>query len=126
VDADGNAFGGQSGVTVSPDGVIRAQFDNGESKAPYRIPVAVVVNPSGLQAHSGNTYTETDASGKATLLTAGNGSAGTVEGGALEQSNVDLGTEFTRVIQAQAAYNFAVKVLRTADEMSDELVDISS
>jgi flagellar hook protein FlgE len=60
------------------------------------------------------------------LRTGGVGGAGTVQQTALEQSNVDLGTEFVRVIQAQAAYSFGIKVLRAGDELAEELLDIKS
>ncbi len=126
VDADGAAFGSVTGVTVSRDGIVTARFDNGQTQPVYRVPVAVFTNSNGLSPVQGNAYTATDASGRPLIVVPGSGGAGTVEAGAIEQSNVDLGTEFVRVIQAQIAYGFAVKVLRAADEMAEELVDITS
>lgn len=126
IDADGAAFGSVSGVTVSRDGVVTARFDNGQTRPVYRIPVAVFTNSNGLSPAQGNAYTATDASGRPIIVVPGSGRAGAIEAGAIEMSTVDLGNEFTRAIQAQIAYGFTVKVLKTADEMSEELLNITS
>ncbi len=124
IDADGARFGTVSGVAIGGDGLVTALFGNGESRPIYRIPLATFTNPNGLRAQTGNAFAETAASGPALLGTPGRGGAGTVQAGALEQSNVDLAGEFANLIQARVAYGFAVAVLRTAEEMLSALLDI--
>ena len=124
IDSDGARFGTVSGVDIASDGSVTALFDNGESRAIYQIPLATFANPDGLQAKTGNVFAETAASGQALLGTPGSGANGTVQAGALEQSNVDLAGEFANLIQASVAYGFAVAVLRTADETFHTLLDI--
>jgi len=126
IDSDGARFGTVSGVDISSDGSVTALFDNGESRAIYQIPLATFANPDGLQAKTGNVFAETAASGQALLGTPGSGANGTVQAGALEQSNVDLAGEFANLIQASVAYGFAVAVLRTADETFRALLDIKA
>ena len=58
------------------------------------------------------------------LRIAKTGSAGAIEAGSLENSTVDLGTEFTNMILAQRAYSATTRIITTADEMLDELVRI--
>ena len=126
IDSDGARFGTVSGVDIASDGSVTALFDNGESRGIYQIPLATFANPDGLQAKTGNVFAETAASGQALLGTPGSGGNGTVQAGALEQSNVDLAGEFANLIQASVAYGFAVAVLRTADETFRTLLDIKA
>lgn len=123
---DGASFGAASGVSISADGLVTARFENGQSRPIARVPLATFTNPGGLAAAAGGGYTPTEQSGPGLIQQPGQGSAGTILSRALEHSNVDLGTEFTRAIQAQVAYGFAVKILRTADEMAEELLDVTS
>jgi len=126
VSADGAAFGTVSGVAVGPDGTVTALFDNGERRPIYRVPVATFTNPDGLREVTGNAFEATDASGAPLFGTAGTGGAGTVQAGALEQSNVDLATELTRQIEARAVYGAGLATVRTADEMLKDLLDIKA
>ncbi|MDH5749033.1 MAG: flagellar hook-basal body complex protein, partial [Rhodospirillales bacterium] len=126
INSNGASFGQLNGVTVSESGKVTAHFNNGEQRVIFEVPVATFSNPEGLGAATGNVYHETDSSGHVTLRTGGLGGAGTVQQSALEQSNVDLGTEFVRVIQAQAAYSFSIKALRAGDQLAEDLLDIKS
>ena len=126
IKTNGANFGGAAGVSVSPDGLVSVRFENGQSRSIYRVPVATFTNPNGLAPTGGGDYAPTVQSGPGLIQQAGQGSAGAIQSHSLEQSNVDFGTEFTRVIQAQIAYGFAVKILRTADEMAEELLNVTS
>ena len=74
-----------------------------------------------MTAISGNAWIETDYSGQALLKQANTHGAGTVAANALEQSTVDLATEFSNMIVTQRAYSASTKIITTADEMLDEL-----
>ena len=88
------------------------------------IPLATFTNPDGLSSLSGNTWIATDFSGNPTLRQAGDAGAGEINAASLENSTVDLGTEFTRMITTQRAYSSAAKVITTADDMLSELLNI--
>ena len=118
---DGAKFGSYSGVTVDENGVVTAQFDNGETRPIAILPLATFTNSNGMEALTGNVWIETDASGQALLKQAGTNGAGEITSNALESSTVDLATEFSNMIVTQRAYSASTKIITTADEMLDEL-----
>ena len=118
---DGAKYGSYSGVTVSENGVVTALFDNGETRPIAILPLATFNNPNGMSALTGNAWIETDASGQPLLKQAGVDGAGEVSGNALENSTVDLATEFSNMIITQRAYSASTKIITTADEMLEEL-----
>lgn len=118
---DGSPFGSITGVQVSKDGTVTAQFSNGLSQAVYKIPVATFTNPDGLGQMSGDAYTATRQSGAANINLANTGSAGGIAAQTLEASTVDLATEFTNLITTQRAYSASARIVTTADQMLQEL-----
>ncbi len=118
---DGAKFGSYSGVSIDESGVVTALFDNGETRPIAILPLATFANPNGMEALTGNSWIETDASGQALLKRAGTNGAGEIASNSLESSNVDLATEFSNMIVTQRAYSAATKIITTADEMLDEL-----
>ncbi|MGE4278248.1 MAG: flagellar hook-basal body complex protein [Magnetospirillum sp.] len=121
---NGAKFGNFAGVSIGSDGVVTALFDNGVTRPVFQVPVATFVNPNGMQSLSGNVFIATDYSGEPTLRTAGSAGAGQVNASSLEASTVDIGEEFTNMIVTQRAYSAAAKIITTADQMLDELVNI--
>ena len=77
----------------------------------------------GIEAFGINAYTASNDSGQVSLKIPGEGGAGTIDGGALEASTVDLSTEFTSLITTQRAYSASSKIITTADQMMQELLD---
>lgn len=122
---NGAALGLQTGISINSDGFVVAQFSNGQSQNIYQLPIATFANPNGLNASSGNVYTQSDASGTYNLRESGTGGAGTISGGELEASNVDLATEFAQMIVTQQAYSANSKVITTADQMTQDLLQIT-
>lgn len=122
---DGAKFGSYSGVSVSDDGVVTALFDNGETRPIAILPLATFANANGLEALTGNAWIETDYSGEALLKRPGTNGAGEIAASSVEQSTVDLATEFSNMIVTQRAYSAATKIITTADEMLDELTRMS-
>lgn len=105
-------------VTISPDGIVQASL-SGEA-APQTLGTLQVVNfvnPTGLQAIGSNMYVETAASGTPQPGTPGNEGLGSVEQGALENSNVDVVEELVNMITTQRTYEMNSKVISTADQM---------
>ncbi|MCK5546036.1 MAG: flagellar hook-basal body complex protein [Rhodospirillaceae bacterium] len=122
IEANGAAYGSYNSVDISSDGTVSASFNNGQSRAIGKIPVATFTNENGLEALSGNAYRETTASGSVNLQNAGSAGAGTVQGGALEFSTTDIGSEFVNLILSRNAYSASLKALSTAEEMSTALI----
>ena len=118
---DGAKFGSYAGVSVDENGVVTALYDNGETRPIAILPLATFSNPNGMSALTGNAWIETDYSGQALLKMANTNGAGEVTSNSLEQSTVDLATEFSNMIITQRAYSAATKIITTADEMLDEL-----
>ncbi len=119
---NGAELGLRTSVSIDRTGNVTAQFSNGQSTQIYKLPLATFANANGLNEESGNVYSESDNSGGFNLREAGQGSAGLVEGGALEGSNVDLADEFSKMIVTQRAYSAGTKVITTADQMTEELL----
>ncbi len=121
VTKDGSSFGLLQGVSVSNSGQVVASFTNGSTRPLYQLSLATLPNENGLQASGGNTYLLTQAAGVPTLVSPGQGSAGSTEGGSLEGSNVDIGNELTNLIQTQRAYQSNATVVTTSDQMLQTL-----
>ncbi len=121
---NGSPFGSVTGVTVGTNGIVTAQFSNGISQNVYQIPIATFANPDCLLQLSGNAYSQTNSSGGANINQAGSGGAGTVASNSLEESTVDLSSEFTKLITAQNAYSAAARVVSTANQMLQSLEQI--
>ena len=119
---DGAALGLLTGVSVSDTGVVSATFSNGTTKDLYQLAVATFANEDGLQSVSGNAYSETTAAGNYNLRVAGDSGSGTVSSKSLEESNVDLATEFSNMIVTQRAYSAGTKVITTVDQMLQDLL----
>ena len=124
INQNGVQFGTFSGVSISDEGLVVALFDNGETLPIYKIPLVTFANFNGLTAKTGNVYVSSDTSGVPVLRIAKSGSAGAITAGSLENSTVDLGTEFTNMIIAQRAYSATARIITTVDEMLEELVRI--
>ena len=121
---DGAPYGALSSVSVDDQGYVSALFDNGIEKKVFKIPVATFANPDGLSAVAGNAYQITEGSGAATVLEAKTGGAGAIASDSLEASTVDLATEFSNLITTQRAYSAATRIITTADQMLQELIQI--
>ncbi len=122
VNQDGFTSGNYTGFTVDPSGVIQAQFSNGNTETIGQVAVATVANEQGLVATGGNNFQTTGASGQAVAGVAGSGGRGTVDDGALEQSNVDISTEFSDLIVAQRAFEANSKTVTTFDTISQDVI----
>jgi len=121
---DGALFGNVTGVTIAADGTVYANFSNGLTQAEYKIPLATFANPDGLAQVGGNAFAVTQNSGAATIGDAGAGNRGGLQSYALEGSTVDLATEFTNMITTQQAYSASARVVSTASQMLDELMQM--
>ncbi|HEX3810707.1 MAG TPA: flagellar hook protein FlgE [Rhizomicrobium sp.] len=122
---DGALFGSLSSVSVDANGYVTANFSNGLTQKIYKVPLATFANEDGLSQVSGNAYQVSNASGTPTIGEANTGGAGSVDSKALEGSTVDLATEFTNLITTQRAYSASARIITTASDMLDQLLQMS-
>ena len=113
-----------SNLSFGPGGEIYGEFTDNTRRALYKVPLAIFPNPDGLAISNGQNFQETEASGEPNQVFADESGFATLLGNALEGSNVDLGTEMSRLIAAQAAYNVAATSFKTADEMLQEAANL--
>ncbi|MBV8533997.1 MAG: flagellar hook-basal body complex protein, partial [Alphaproteobacteria bacterium] len=106
-----------NGVKINPDGTVVGEYTNGATKVLYQIPLALFSSPDNMQALSGQVYAPTQASGAAQLGLPGQ-QVSNLNVGAVEESNVDLSSEFTTMILTQQAYSSSAQVVQTADKMN--------
>jgi flagellar hook protein FlgE len=122
--SDGYASGTYQGFSVDGNGIVEASFSNGQKEMIGQVAVATVANQQGLQATNNTAYLATLASGSAVIGTAGNAGRGTIEGGAIESSNVDVSTEFSALIVAQRAFEANSKSVTTFDQATQEAINM--
>ena len=121
---DGYPPGVLQNVTVSPEGVISGHYSNGQILNLYQLTLANFNNPNGLRREGSNLYSETIESGVAYTNAPGEGGLGKINPNSLEQSNVDLATEFVKMIVAQRGFQANSRVITTTDEILAELMNL--
>jgi flagellar hook protein FlgE len=123
---NGYTTGTLTGYSVLSDGTLQGQFSNSQTLALGQVAVASFANNQGLTQTADNDYQASFASGAAVVGQAGQGGNGTISGGAVEQSNVNLSTEFANLIVAQQGYEANAKVLTTLDQVSQATLQVVS
>jgi flagellar hook protein FlgE len=121
---NGNAPSAVDSVDIASDGTVYAVFENGNRIATYKIPLATVPSVDQLTPLSGNVYAVSQLSGDVIVGFPGSGGLGSINSKALEQSNVDLATELTAMIESQRSYTANSKVFQTGSELLDVLVNL--
>jgi flagellar hook protein FlgE len=121
---NGYASGEYSGFTIDSDGVVSAKFSNGQTTPVGQLALASITNEQGLSITAGNNYETTLASGAASIGVAGSAGLGTMQDEALEQSNVDISTQFSDLIVAQQAFEASSKAITTFDTVSQETINM--
>jgi flagellar hook protein FlgE len=121
---DGSAVGSVVGFSVSQEGLVTGVFSNGRSQPLGQVALATFANPVGLEKAGNSLYTATVNSGAAQVGVAGQGGRGTLSGGTLEMSNVDLAAEFTNLIVAERGFQANSRVITTSDQILQDLVNL--
>ncbi len=121
---NGYPAGSLQGFSVSSDGTVTGIFTNGLTRQLGQIGMANFPNPGGLERIGNNQFRQTDNSGIASVGAAKTGGRGNINSGFLEQSNVDIGTEFTELIVTQRGFQANTRVVTTVDEMLQDLINI--
>ncbi|MEK6701257.1 MAG: flagellar hook-basal body complex protein [Planctomycetota bacterium] len=119
---DGAPLGTLDAFGVGNDGTIIGSFSNGLTRPLGQIVLATFSSQEGLIDAGGGLYTPGANSGGAVVSEPLALSAGSIVGGALELSNVDMSLEFIGLIQAQTGYSAASRVITTTNELFQQLL----
>lgn len=123
---DQNGFppGSLAGFGIAGDGTITGLFTNGLTRALGRVAMAIFSNPAGMERIGNNLWRATDNSGIPSIGGPQTGGRGSISSGFLEQSNVDIGSEFTELIVTQRGFQANTRVVTTVDEMLQDLLNM--
>jgi flagellar hook protein FlgE len=121
---NGYASGTLQSLSVDPSGVVTGTYSNGHTLTLAQVGVATFSNPQGLLQVGQGLYQEGNNSGLAHVGVAGTGGAGTIVGGALEGSNVDLAQQFTEMIAAERGFQANAQVVQVANTLLQTLVQL--
>jgi flagellar hook protein FlgE len=121
---DGSSSGSLVDFSIGSDGTITGSFSNGKTQALGELALANFANVDGLQLNGNTDFTPTLASGPAVVGIPGAGGLGTVSGGSLELSNVDIATEFANLIVAQRGFEADAKAVTTFDQITQDTINL--
>jgi flagellar hook protein FlgE len=119
IQQNGYAAGSLESVSVDTQNRVVGTFSNGQTIPLAEITLAQFNGADSLQALSGGAYAATPESGNPIY-----GATGQIEGSSLESSNVDIATQFSQLIVAQQAYSANARVMSTADQMIQSLLQV--
>lgn len=124
IESDGRKPGALDNVNIGTDGTITGYFDNGQVRPLFRMMLTRFVNNNGLLRRGDNEFEESLTSGKPINGNPGEAGFAGVRSRNLEKSNVDLSTEFVKMIETQRAFQANAKSITTSDEMLGDLVQM--
>ena len=121
---DGYGVGQLASMSVNTDGTVMGLYTNGQQKSLGAIGIATFTNAEGLTQSGDNLYAESTNSGAAQVSAGGVGRAGSVVGGALENSNIDTAEQFVNLIEAQRGFQANSRVITVENELMRDLTQI--
>lgn len=124
VSQNGTSPGTLTSYVINNNGVINGAFDNGITRTLGQIALARFPNPEGLVQAGGNNYTQGVASGLPQITAPGSFGAGTIQAGALEQSNTDIGKNLVNLIVASTNYQGNARVISSVDQLVNVLLTL--
>ncbi len=117
--------GAYSGISIRENGDVAVNYDNGQSRVAARVPLVGFNDPSQLQRLDGQAFMATSDSGLARMTDPASNGVGKLVIGSVEASNVDIATEFSKLIVAQRAYSANTKIVTTTDQMLQDTINMS-
>ncbi len=120
---NGFAAGNLTSVDIDTVGAVIASYSNGEQVKISNIVLGKFNNPNGLELVGGNLFIASDDSGVPRVGLPGP-ELGKVFTNSLEQSNVDMGQEFVKMITVQRGFQANSKIITTVDDMLGELINL--
>lgn len=120
---NGYAAGSLTSVDIDSDGIVVASYSNGQKTKIAQLILGKFVNTNGLALAGSNLYTATTTSGPPRTGLPGD-ELGKIFTNSLEQSNVDMGSEFVKMITVQRGFQANSKIITTVDELLGELINL--
>ena len=120
LDQNGYTSGTLAAVTISNDGIITGAYSNGVTTKIGQVTIAHFTSEDSLKREDGGAFSETTASGTPTYGMDG----ATLAGGSIEQSNTDISDEFSKMIVTQQAYSANTRVMSTAQQMLQDVINV--
>ena len=124
VTQDGFTTGRLTNLDIDPLGNVMAHFSNGQTKIQGRVALANFSNEQGLRSVGGNSWTETPESGAVVLGSPAAGDLGSLQSGALEDSNIDLSEQLVKLIVAQRNFQANTQVIQTEEATNQAIINI--
>lgn len=124
LEQDGVPLGSYSSLAVRENGDVVIKYDNGQSRVMARVPVTTFNAPDMLQRLDGQAFLRTLESGEARTSDAASNGSGRLTIGSIERSNVDIASEFTKLIVAQRAYTANTRIVTASDEMLQDTLNM--
>lgn len=124
LEQDGSAAANLVRVGLGDGGRILAQYSNGQQVVVGQVAMATIRNPESLLAVGNNNFQLSARSALPAIGLPGTGGRGTVLGGAVEGSTVDIAREFTKLIVYQRGYQANARLVTTVDELSQETINL--
>ncbi len=121
---DGVPPGAYSGVSIRDNGDIAINYDNGQSRVIARVPLASFPDADKLQRLDGQAFMATQESGSARVVDIASNGVGKVAVSSLEEANVDIAAEFSKLIVAQRAYTANTRIVTTSDELLQDTINM--
>ena len=121
---NGFAAGQLTSFTVGTTGILTGNYSNGQTASLGQVVLANFNDPNGLVDLGNNEYAQTAASGAAQISTPGSTNHGTLQGGAVEDSNVDLTNELVNLITAQRNYQANAQTIKTQQTVDQTLINM--
>jgi flagellar hook protein FlgE len=121
---DGVPLGSFSSVSILENGDVSINYDNGQFRIIARVPVVTFNDADKLQRLDGQAFMRTVESGEARISDPNQDGAGKLSIGAIERSNVDIASEFSKLILAQRAYTSNTRIVTAADEMLQDTINM--
>lgn len=116
--------GSLTGIQITQEGILQALYSNGQTQTQGQVVLADFPNDSGLIPMGDSLWQSSFASGNPLVGTPGSGIMGSLESGALEQSNVDISSQLVRLIEAQSNYQANAKTIETSNNLTQTLMNI--
>jgi len=121
---DGVPLGSFSTVSLGDNGDLTVNYDNGQSRTIGRVPIVSFSDPDKLQKADGQAYLRTTESGEARVNDASSNGSGKIVTSSLESSNVDIASEFSKLILAQRAYSANTRIVTVSDELLQDTLNM--
>ena len=122
-DQNGYGSGELKSIAIDSTGAVTASYSNGRKVKVANLSLGRFTNPNGLELSGTNLYKETAESGPARVGLPGP-ELGKVYTNSLEMSNVDMGSEFVRMITIQRGYQANSKIITTVDDLLNEVINL--